>query len=355
MKIELLTADHQNKPDVGATIARDWIDNDHVEAIVDVPTSSVALAVNEIIRQKNKTFLASGPFTSVLTGQNCSPNTVHWTVDNWALAHSLASAAVEAGDKTWFFITSDYAFGHDLESVARAAIIANGGEVLGSVKHPLNTSDFASYLLTAQASPAKVIGFANAGNDTTNSIKQASEFGILRSGKKLAGLATIINNIDAIGLKGTAGMLVSSPFYWDQDDNTRTWAKRFEQLHPRHNKPNEMQAGVYAVLLHYFKALKHGVDPSDGRAVVDEMKRIPTDDPLFGRGAVRIDGRAIHPMYLFEVKLPSENPRTHGTTIGSFIPSPENRRFVRWARAVVLWPNSIEKYVPKSETSLSGI
>jgi branched-chain amino acid transport system substrate-binding protein len=305
-KIELLTADHQSKPDIGASIARKMIDVDGVDAIIDVPTSSVALAVSEVMRDKNKTFLATGPFTSALTGANCSPNTIHWSLDNWALAHTLAAAEVAAGGKTWFFVTSDYAFGHDLERVATESVEKAGGKVLGAVRHPLDTSDMASFILQAQASAAEVIGFANAGNDTTRAIKTAADFK-LSATKKIAGLTTNVNNINAIGLPQAAGLLAAGPFYWDMNDGTRTWARRFQARHPRHNMPNEMQAGVYSALVHYFKIVKAGVDTGNGKAVVDAMKALPTDDVIFGKGSIRPDGRKIHPMYLYETKTSAES------------------------------------------------
>lgn len=305
-KIELLTADHQSKPDIGASIARKMIDVDGVDAIIDVPTSSVALAVSEVVREKNKTFLATGPFTSALTGANCSPNTIHWSLDNWALAHTIASAEVAAGGQTWFFITSDYAFGHDLERVATESIEKAGGKVLGAVRHPLDTSDMASFILQAQASPAEVIGFANAGNDTTRAIKTAADFK-LAGAKKIAGLTTNVNNINAIGLQQATGLLAAGPFYWDLNDGTRAWARRFQARHPRHNMPNEMQAGAYSALVHYFKIVRQGVDTSNGKAVVDAMKALPTDDVIFGKGQIRADGRKIHAMYLYETKTSAES------------------------------------------------
>jgi branched-chain amino acid transport system substrate-binding protein len=305
-KIELLTADHQSKPDIGASIARKMIEVDGVDAIIDVPTSSVALAVSEVVREKNKTFLATGPFTSALTGANCSPNTIHWSLDNWALAHTLASAEVAAGGKTWFFITSDYAFGHDLEKVATESVEKAGGKVLGAVRHPLDTSDMASFILQAQASPAEVIGFANAGNDTSRAITTAADFK-LSATKKIAGLTTNVNNINAIGLQQATGLLAAGPFYWDMNDGTRAWARRFQARHPRHNMPNEMQAGAYSALVHYFKIVKQGVDTSNGKAVVDAMKALPTDDVIFGKGSIRPDGRKIHAMYLYETKTPAES------------------------------------------------
>jgi branched-chain amino acid transport system substrate-binding protein len=306
--IKVVFADHQNKPDVGASIARQWIDTDGVDVIVDVPTSSVALAVAQIAKEKNKVFLASGPGSSDLTGKACSPNTVHWTYDTYALAHTTGTAEVQAGGKTWFFLTADYAFGAALERDTTAVVKAAGGEVLGTVKHPLNTTDFSSFLLQAQASKAQVIGLANAGGDTINSIKAAAEFGIVKGGQKLAGLLVFINDIHSIGLQTAQGLLLSESFYWDRDAKTRAWSKKWsEKDGKRGREPSMVQAGVYAAVLHYLKALKALKSDADGKAVVDEMKKIPTDDTLFGKGVIRVDGRKLHPMYLYEVKKPSES------------------------------------------------
>jgi branched-chain amino acid transport system substrate-binding protein len=305
-KIELLTADHLNKPDNGAFIARKMIDVDGVDVIIDVPTSSVALAINEVVREKNKTLLVTGAYTTALTGENCSPNTVHWSVDNWALAHTIASAEVAAGGKTWFFIIADYSFGHDLERVATESVEKAGGKVLGEVRHPLDTPDMASFILQAQASPAEVIGFANAGNDTTRAIKAAAAFNLSET-KKIAALTLDVNHINAIGLSEAGDLLAAAPFYWDLNDGTRAWARRFQARHPRHNMPNDVQAGVYSALTHYFKILKQGIDPSDGKAVVDAMKALPTNDIIFGKGRIRADGRKIHAMYLFETKTAAES------------------------------------------------
>jgi len=304
--IEVIFADHQNKPDIGLTIARQWLDVDHVDVIVDVPTSSVALAVSGVVKEKNKVFLASGPGTSDLTGKACSPNTIHWTYDTWALANSTAKAEVKAGGDTWFFLSADYAFGQALERDATAVVKASGGQVLGGVKHPLNTADFSSFLLQAQASKAKVIGLANAGGDTINSIKAASEFGIVKGGQKLAGLLVFLSDVNALGLETAQGLLVSEAFYWDRDAKTRAWSKRFAEQSGG-KKPTMVQAGVYSSVLHYLKAVSKLKSDADGRAVVAEMKKIPTDDPLFGKGSVREDGRKLHPMYLYEVKKPSES------------------------------------------------
>jgi branched-chain amino acid transport system substrate-binding protein len=305
-KIDLISADHQNKPDVGSSIAREWIDVGKVDVIVDVPTSSVALAVNDVVRQKNKVFLVSGAATSDLTGPACTPNTVHWTFDTWALANGTGKAIVKTGGDTWFFVTADYAFGHALERDTEAVVLANGGKVLGKVRHPLNTSDFSSYLLQAQSSGAKIIGLANAGGDTTNSIKQAAEFGIVAGGQSLAGLLVFVVDVHSLGLKIAQGLILTEAFYWDQDDASRAFAKRFAPQF-KGLMPTMVHAGVYASVLHYLKAVEALKSTDDGSAVVAKMKEIPTDDPLFGKGQVRIDGRHIHPMYLFEVKKPDES------------------------------------------------
>jgi branched-chain amino acid transport system substrate-binding protein len=306
MKVDIVVADHQNKPDIGSNIARQWFDVDGVNAIVDVPNSGVALAVNEVVREKNKVLLISGAAISDLTGPKCSPNTVHWTYDTWMLAHSTAGALVKTGGDSWFFLTSDYAFGHALERDATAVVLANGGKVLGSVSHPLNNQDFSSFLLQAQGSKAKIIGLANAGGDTINSIKQGAEFGITAGGQHFAALLFYIGDVNALGLKVAQGLVLTETFYWDMNDGTRAWSKRWQAERP--NKfPNMNQAGVYAAVLHYLKAVAALKADDDGRAVVAKMKAIPTDDPLFGKGYIRADGRKIHPAYLFEVKKPEES------------------------------------------------
>src|ERR1041384_830328 len=305
--IEVIFADHQNKPDVGSSIARQWYDTDGVDVIVAVPTSSVALAIAQITKDKNKVFLASGPAASDLTGPKCTPNTVHWTYDTYALAHTTGKAEVDAGGKTWFFLTADYAFGAALERDTTAVVLANGGKVIGGVKHPLNNTDFSSFLLQAQASKAQVIGLANAGGDTINSIKAASEFGIVKGGQSLAGLLIFITDVHALGLQTAQGLLLSSSFYWDRDAKTRAWSKKWSEKMGGGKMPSMVQAGVYAAVLHYLKALKALKSDGDGKAVVDEMKKMPTDDPLFGKGTIRADGRKMHPFYLYEVKKPSES------------------------------------------------
>ena len=307
-KIDVISGDHQNKPDVGTSIARQWFDVDKVDVIVDVPNSGVALAVNNVVKEKNGVYINSGAATSDLTNAQCSPNTVHWTYDTYMLAHATGQALVKAGGDTWFFLTADYAFGKALERDTTAVVLANGGKVVGGAKHPLNTSDFSSFLLQAQSSGAKVIGLANAGGDTTNSIKQAAEFGITKGGQKLAALLLFLTDVKAIGLETAQGLNFTETFYWDMNDQTRAFSKRFAERMRNGAPPTMVQAGVYAGLMHYFKALDAlGGNPHDGVKVVDKMKSLPTDDPLFGKGSVEPNGRAIHNAYLFEVKKPSES------------------------------------------------
>ena len=305
LKVEVLSADHQNKPDVGSQIARQWIDVDKVDAIVDVPNSGVALAVNQVVRDKGKAHLNTGAASSDLTGKACSPNTVHWLYDTWMLAHGTGGAIVKTGGNSWFFLTADYAFGHALERDTAEVVKASGGQVLGAVRHPLNTQDFSSFLLQAQASKAKVIGLANAGGDTINSIKQASEFGIVRGGQSLAGLLVFLSDVHGLGLEKAQGLIFTETFYWDLNDQTRAWAKRFAAANGG-KYPTMDHAGVYAVVLHYLKAVDAG-KTDDGTKTIAKMKELPTDDPLFGKGRIRIDGRKIHAAYLFEVKKPSES------------------------------------------------
>jgi branched-chain amino acid transport system substrate-binding protein len=307
-KIDIISGDHQNKPDVGVNIARQWFDVDKVDIIVDVPNSGVALAVNNVVKEKNGVYINSGAATSDLTNAQCSPNTVHWTYDTYMLAHGTGQALVKSGGDTWFFLTADYAFGAALERDTTAVITANGGKVLGGVKHPLNTADFSSFLLQAQASKAKVIGLANAGGDTTNSIKQAAEFGIVKGGQKLAALLLFITDVKAIGLETAQGLNFTETFYWDRNDESRAFAKRFSARMKNGAEPTMVHAGVYSGVIHYLKALEAlGGNPHDGVKVVEKMKSIPTDDPLFGKGAIEPNGRKIHPAYLFEVKKPSES------------------------------------------------
>ena len=305
MKVEVVFADHQNKADVGSAIARQWYDVDKVDLIVDVPNSGVALAVSQITRDKGKAFIVSSAATSDLTGKACSPNTIHWTYDTWALANGTANALVKQGAETWFFITADYAFGHALERDVEAVVLKNGGKVLGKVRHPLNTQDFSSFLLQAQASKAKVIGLANAGGDTTNAIKQGAEFGIVKGGQNFAGLLVFLTDVHALGLQTAQGLVFTETFYWDLNDRTRAFAKRFAERN-RGIHPTMIHAGVYAGVTHYLKAVE-ALKSDDGTRVIAKMKEIPTDDPLFGKGTIRVDGRKIHPAYLVEVKKPSES------------------------------------------------
>jgi len=307
-KIEVISADHQNKPDIGATTARQWIDVEKVDIIVDVLNSGVALAVNNVVKEKNAIMINTGAASSDLTNAQCTPNTIHWVYDTYMLANSTGQALVKAGGDTWFFLTADYAFGAALERDTTAVINKAGGRVLGGVKHPLNSSDFSSFLLQAQASKAKIIGLANAGGDTTNAIKQASEFGIVSGGQKLAGLLLFLTDVHSLGLKVAQGLNFTETFYWDTDDGTRAFAKRFSERAKNKAMPTMVQAGVYSGLIHYFKALDAlGGNPHDGVKIVEKMKSMPTDDPLFGKGEIQPNGRKIHPAYLFEVKKPSES------------------------------------------------
>jgi branched-chain amino acid transport system substrate-binding protein len=306
MKVEIVSADHQNKPDIGSNIARQWLDVDGVDVIIDVPTSSVALAVSDVVREKNKVFLVSGGGTSDLTGSKCSPNTIHWTYDTWMLAHGTAGQVVKTGGDTWFFLTADYAFGQALERDATSAVLANGGKVIGGVRHPLNTQDFSSFLLQAQQSKAKIIGLANAGGDTVNAIKQGSEFGITAGGQRFAGLLVTVVDVNTLGLKAAQGLVLTEAWYWDMNDANREWTKRWQVMRPG-KFPTMSQAGTYPAVLHYLKAVAALKSDADGRAVVAKMKEMPTDDPLFGKGYIRADGRKIHPAYLFEVKKPEES------------------------------------------------
>jgi len=305
LKVELISADHQNKPDVGSGIARQWYDVDKVDAIFDTPNSGVALAVSQVTRDKGKAFIVSGAASADLTGKACSPNTIHWTYDTWMLANGTGNAIVKTGGDTWFFLTADYAFGHALERDTEAVVLKTGGKVLGKVRVPLNTQDFSSFLLQAQSSKAKIIGLANAGGDTTNSIKQAAEFGIVKGGQNLAGLLVFLTDVHALGLNTAQGLIFTETFYWDRDEASRAFAKRFAPQ-DKGIHPTMIHAGVYAGVLHYLKAVE-ALKGDDGTKVIAKMKELPTDDPLFGKGTIRVDGRKIHPAYLVEVKKPSES------------------------------------------------
>ena len=307
-KIEVIAGDHQNKADIGVNIARQWIDVEKVDVIADVPTSSVALAVHNLVKEKNVVLLNSGGGTSDLTNKACTPNTVHWTYDTYMLAHGTGSALTKSGENTWFFLIADYAFGSALERDATEAITAVGGKVVGSVRHPLNTPDFSSFLLQAQSSKARVIGLGNAGGDTINAIKQASEFGIISGGQKLAGLLLFISDIHSLGLKAAGGLNLTATFYWDLNDGTRSFSKRFSTRMKSRAMPSMVQAGVYSSTLHYLKVLeKEGRNSHDGAKIVSAMKAMQTDDPLFGKGKIEPNGRKIHPAYLFEVKTLSKS------------------------------------------------
>ena len=305
MKVEIISADHQNKPDIGSSLARKWYDEEGVNAILDVPTSSVALAVADITAEKNGVLINSGAGSTELTQGQCKPTTIHWTYDTAALANGTGKALTDAGGKKWFFITADYAFGQSLQENTAKVVEASGGEVVGNVDAPFPTTDFSSYLLQAQGSGADVIGLANAGGDTVNAIKQASEFGITQAGQKLAALLFFITDVQALGAQTAQGLSLTSAFYWDRNDATREWSKRFMERHGA--EPTMVQAGVYSGTLQYLKAVEALGSAEDGKAVAAKMKESPFDDPLFGKGSIRGDGRAIHDMYLYEVKTPAES------------------------------------------------
>jgi branched-chain amino acid transport system substrate-binding protein len=306
MKVEIIFGDHQNKPDIASSLANSWIDVDKVDVIVDLVNSGTALAVSEVGKLKNKPVLVSGAASSDLTGTKCNADTIHWVYDTWNLANGTGKAVVKTGGNTWFFLTADYAFGQALERDTSAVVEANGGKVVGKVRVPINTSDFSSFLLQAQASRAKVIGLANAGGDTINSIKQAAEFGLVAGGQSLAGLLVFASDVAALGLPTAQGLVLTETWYWDLNDASRAWTKRWQAERPG-KIPTMVHAGVYSSILHYLKAVEALKADGDGRAVVAKMKELPTDDPLFGKGVVRADGRKIHDAYLFEVKKPSES------------------------------------------------
>lgn len=303
--VEVVHADHQNKPDVGSNIARNWYDNEKVDAILDVPTSSVALAVQNITREKNKVFIISGGGSSDLTGSACSPNGIHWTYDTYALSNVAGRAMVKRGEDTWFFLAADYAFGAALERDAASIVKASGGKVLGTVRHPLNTSDFSSFLLQAQASKAKVIGLANAGGDTTNAIKQAAEFGLTKGGgQKLIALLLEITDSHSIGLNDGQGLILTDAFYWDQDDASRAFSKRF--FDKVGHMPTMIQAGLYSATMHYLKAID-AIGTDDALKTIAQMKATHIHDFFTKDGYIRDDGRMVHEMHLFELKKPSES------------------------------------------------
>jgi len=305
MNVEVVSADHQNKPDVGSNIAREWFDVAGVNAIVDVPTSSVALAVSDIVSENNGVFLISGAGSTNLTREQCHPTTVHWTYDTAALANGTGAAVTNAGGEKWFFLTADYAFGHSLEENTMEVVKANGGEVVGNVRHPFPAQDFSSYLLQAQGSGADVIGLANAGSDTVNAIKQASEFGITQAGQSLAALLMFVTDVHSLGAETAQGLNLTEAFYWDQNDATREWTERYEA--EMGSKPTMVHAGAYSSTMAYLAAVEAVGSAEDGAAVVDKMREMEIDDPFFGKVTVRGDGRAVHDMYLFEVKSPDQS------------------------------------------------
>ena len=304
-KIELIQGDVQNKADVGTSIAGRWYDTEKVDVIIGAAASSSSLAVATVAGDRKKVFLATDPATSDLTGKFCNAYTVHWVYDTIALANGTGSAVVKAGGKTWYFLTADYAFGHALERDVAAVVTANGGTVVGGIRHPIGTSDFSSFLLQAKGSKAQIIGMANAGGDTINTIKQAAEFGIVKGGQKLAGLLVFVSDVHAIGLPLAQGLQMTEAFYWDLNDDTRAFAKRFAaKMGGR--MPTSVQAGYYSATKHYLEAVKAaGTDQGD--KVMARMKETPTNDPLFGKGSIRADGRKLHDMYLYEVKAPAES------------------------------------------------
>jgi branched-chain amino acid transport system substrate-binding protein len=306
MPIVVVSADHQNKADIAAATAREWFENQHVDALMDVAASATALAAIDVAKTKNKIVVLNGPGAARITNEACTPISIHYTYDNYALAHGTGGAMVKAGYDTWFFVAADYAFGHDLEQVTTAVIKANGGRVLGGIRVPINTSDFSSALLQAQSSKASVVGLANAGADTQNSIKQAAEFGIVRGGQKLAGLLVFINDVNSLGLDVAQGMLLTTAFYWDRNDMSRAWAERYYQRMNR--MPNMTQAGIYSSTTHYLKAVAAaGTDETN--AVMNKMRTTPINDFFAQNGTIREDGRMVHDMYLYEVKRPAESKR----------------------------------------------
>jgi len=302
--IEVVSADHQNKADIASTIAREWFDTGHVDALMDVAASATALAAIDVAKAKNRIVVLNGPGSTRITNEACTPISVHYTYDNYALAHGTGGAMVRSGYKTWFFLTADYAFGHDLEAMTSAVVKANGGQVLGDVRVPINTADFSSALLQAQASKAKVVGLANAGADTQNSIKQAAEFGIVRGGQKLAGLLVFINDVNTLGLQTAQGMLLTTAFYWDRDDPSRAFAQRYFQR--MHRMPNMTQAGIYSATTHYLQAVQ-AAGTDDTAVVMEKMRAAPINDFFVQNGRIRADGRMVHDMYLYEVKAPDES------------------------------------------------
>ena len=311
LAVEVVSADAQNKTDIAATIARTWFDTEAVDMVIDIPTSGIALGLASLVKDKNKVMIATTAGTSDLTGKACTPNSVHWVWDTWSNSHGTAEATVRSGGKSWYFLTADYTFGTTMEKEAGDVVKANGGTVLGSVRHPLNSKDFSSFLLQAQASKAQIIGLANGGTDTINAIKTAAEFGVVAGGQKLVGLVMFITDVHALGLKAANGLMLTTAFYWDLNDKTRAFAERFAK---RNNGkvPSMSQAGAYSATLAYLRAAEKVGGPGDGAAVVAAMRDVGAfDDPLFGKTTVRTDGRAVHDMYLVEVKKPEESRKPY--------------------------------------------
>ena len=310
IKVELVQADLQLKPDIALAIAAGWYDNDNVDLVTDVPLSSAAFAIGDLAKNKDKAAIFTGAASADITGSKCGPNQLHWCYDTWSMPHGVVDATVKEGGDSWFFITADYAFGHSLQRDAAAFVTAAGGKVLGQALAPFpGTTDFSSFIVQAKASGAKVLGLANGGGDTVNCIKQAAEFGIMKGGQKVAGLIMLLQDVHGVGLHSAQGVLLTEPFYWNMNDDTRAFARRYVQRRPD-TMPNSIHAGQYSAVTHYLKAVEAiGVEKAkaSGRAVIDRMKAMPTEDPLFGRGFVRKDGRKVHAMHLFEVKTPEQS------------------------------------------------
>ncbi len=306
LPVQILSGDHQSRADVGSGIARRWTDAEGVDAVVDLPNSAVALAVGDVVRNSNRTMLVTAAVASRLTGDACSPNAIHYSLDTWSMSNVPSRALVQQGGATWFYITADYAFGHDLERQSAEAVTRAGGRVVGQVRHPLGTTDFSSVLLQAQASRAAVVALANSQADLINTLKQSAEFGLARRGQRVLGLAVYIPDIVALGLEATQGAIITDNWYWDLNEGTRAFARRFAERHGG-RVPTTLQANVYAAVTHYLKAIDAEGGSTDGRAVVGRMKAMPTDDPLFGRGSIRADGRRLSPVYVFQVKVPAES------------------------------------------------
>lgn len=304
--VEMISADTQNKPDIGISVGGKWLDAEGVDVILGASSSAVTLAVQKMVGEKDSVLLAPDPASSTITGVNCNANTIHWVYDTAALANGTGSAVVKAGGDTWFFLTADYAFGYALQSDVSEVVEASGGKILGAVRHPLNTADFSSFVLQAQASGAKIVGMANAGGDTVNAIKAASEFGLTQAGQKLAGLLVFVTDIHSLGLETAQGLQLTSAYYWDRTEEGRAWANRFSERFDG-KKPTSIQAGFYSATLHYLKTLQEIGTDGPGKTVVAEMKKRKTKDDLFGEGYIRQDGRKMHDMYLFEVKSPAES------------------------------------------------